>query len=136
MAGSLDRAQVSHRKALARAQTASSRVSTHSESSVFTLEEFFILGVLRDREMYGLQIVRSLSAHSDFGIPLGTGVIYPTLKTLVKKGLLCSRQANGSPRVYYALTDTGRERLKAMADRLANLGNTAQLLAAASRSPA
>ena len=136
MAGSLDR-QVSNRNTLPRAKTAHHHHSAHDKSSTFTLEEFFILGVLRDRELYGLEIVSSLAAYSEFGISLWMGVIYPTLKSLVKEGALRSHQANsGPPRVYYALTDIGGERFKAIADQLAHLGEIAELLTAGIRPPA
>jgi len=134
MAGSLDRAQGSKRNAPLRAQGAQNYASSHPNSPSFTLEEFFILGVLQDRELYGLQIVSALVAYSEFGISLGMGVIYPTLKSLVKEGALRSHQANSGPaRVYYALTDAGRERFRAIAGQLAHLGKIAQLLAAGIR---
>lgn len=134
MAGSLGRTQVSNRNALPRAHPRHHHAAAHDKSSSFTLEEFFILGVLRDRELYGLEIVSSLAAYSEFGISLGMGVIYPTLKGLVKEGALHSHQADGGPpRVYYALTDMGRERFKSIAYQLAHLGKIAQLLAAGVR---
>jgi len=103
-------------------------LATHSDS--FTLQELFVLGVLKEREMYGLEIVRSLSTHSDFGISPGMGIVYPLLKTLVKEGTLRSRRVNGTPRTYYSLTDHGRERLLAIARRWASLNNAVQSLAA------
>jgi len=105
-------------------------------SDTFALEEFFVLGVLREREMYGLEIVRSLSAHPDFGIHSGAGIIYPLLKTLVKEGTLHSRRVNGSPRTFYSLTDQGRERFQAIAKRWASLNDIVQALAAGTPPPA
>ena len=136
MAGALNRKEASNKDAVPRARTVDNRLSTHDKPLNFTLEEFFILGVLRDRELYGLQIVNALTAYSEFGISLGMGVIYPTLKTLVKEGALHSHQANSGPlRIYYSLTDVGRERFKDIAYLLAHLGKIAQLLAAGVRSP-
>ena len=104
--------------------------SARFKISSYTLEEFFILGVLKDREMYGLEIARSLSSYSEFGLSLGRGVIYPTLKTLAKEGALSSRLESGRrPLVYYSLTSTGLVRLKDIAYWLARLGATAKSVA-------
>lgn len=132
MAGALDWVRVSTDNG---AGTQADRTS-HAPADTFALEEFFVLGVLREREMYGLEIVRSLSAHPDFGIHAGAGVIYPLLKTLVKEGTLQSRRVNGTPRTYYSLTDQGIERFLAIAKRWASLNDTVQSLAANRRPPA
>ncbi len=100
------------------------------ERPTFTLEEFFILGLLKDREMYGLEVVRSLAAHSDVGLVSGTGVVYPILKMLVKEGALSTRRAAGAPRTYYRATSQGLERFIAIAKRLEGLNHTVQLLIA------
>jgi PadR family transcriptional regulator PadR len=105
-------------------------------ADTFALEEFFVLGVLREREMYGLEIVRSLTARPDFGIHSGAGIIYPLLKTLVKEGTLQSRRANGTPRTYYSLTEQGRERFLTLVKRWASLNDAVQSLAADNRPPA
>lgn len=126
MAGSLDWVRVSADGAVsARAGRASS-----APSDTFALEEFFVLGLLREREMYGLEVVRSLSAHPDFGIHSGAGIVYPLLKTLVKEGTLRARRVNGTPRTYYSLTDQGRERFLTLVKRWAKLNDAVQSLAA------
>ena len=79
--------------------------------------------------MYGLEIVRSLSAQPDFGIHSGAGIIYPLLKTLVKEGTLHSRRVNGTPRIYYSLTDQGRERFLALVKRWASINDAVQSMA-------
>ena len=116
---------------MVREQAGQHLVSMGFKSSSFSLEEFFILSVLKGGEMYALQIERSLSSYSEFGLSLGRGVLYPTLKTLVSEGLLTSRLGSGShgPVVYYSLSETGFERLKDIAYWLANLGETAKSLA-------
>ena len=137
MATPLNEADISVKRASPHEEQTHNSLSSHDNSPSFTLEEFFILGLLKDHELYGLQIVSSLAAYSEFGISLGMGVIYPTLKTLVKEGALRSHQANsGPPRVYYALTETGWERFKAIAEQLAHLGKTAQFLASEIKPPA
>lgn len=94
----------------------------------FSVLEFRILGLLRDRELYGTEIVKSLSAHESFGQPPGNGVVYPLLKDLVKEGVLGSRRTGGPPRIYYYLTETGRERLHAIAGQWISLNQAVQLL--------
>jgi PadR family transcriptional regulator PadR len=103
---------------------------SRAPADTFALEEFFVLGILREREMYGLEVVRSLSAHPDFGIHSGAGIVYPLLKTLVKEGTLHSRRVNGTPRIYYSLTDQGRERFLALVKRWASINDAVQSLAA------
>lgn len=127
MAGSLDWVRVSTNEGVSGTH-ANRAPLTHADT--FALEEFFVLGVLRDREMYGLEIVRFLSAHPDFGIQSGAGIIYPLLKTLVKEGALQSRRVNGTPRTYYGLTEQGRERFQAIVKRWASLNDAVQSLAA------
>ena len=105
-------------------------------ADTFALEEFFVLGILREHEMYGLEIVRSLSAHPDFGIHAGAGIIYPLLKTLVRKGALHSRRVHGTPRTYYSLTEQGRERFLALVKRWASINDAVQSLTADTRPPA
>jgi len=105
-------------------------------ADTFALEEFFVLGVLREREMYGLEIVRSLSAHPDFGIHSGAGIIYPLLKTLVNEGTLRSRRAKGTPRTYYSLTEQGKERFLALVKRWASLNEAVQSLTTDTLPPA
>lgn len=85
--------------------------------------------------MYGLEIVRSLSAHPDYGLHSGAGIIYPLLKTLAKEGILHSRRVNGTPRIYYSLTDQGKERFLALVKRWASLNEAVQSLAADTHPP-
>lgn len=99
-----------------------------AEISVFTLPELLVLVVLKDHEMYGQEIARSLSEHPDFGVPPGNGILYPVLKTLVREGALSARRVPGTPRIYYSLTDQGRERLLAIAKRWADLNEAVQSL--------
>ena len=126
VAGSLDWVRVSTDQGVS--GTHASRAPAAS-ASTFALEEFFVLAVLREGEMYGLEVVRALSAHPNYGIHSGAGIIYPLLKTLVKEGTLQSRRINGTPRTYYSLTDQGRERFQALVKRWASLNEAVQSLA-------
>ena len=129
MAGSLDWVRVSTNEG------AVGRLAPAPADS-FALEEFFVLGILREHEMYGLEIVRSLSAHPDFGIHSGAGIIYPLLKTLVRKGTLHSRRVHGTPRTYYSLTEQGKERFLALVKRWASLNQAVQSLTTDTLPPA
>lgn len=78
--------------------------------------ELAILSVLAKNEMYGSQLVESLSSHRDLSISVGT--VYPLLARLKKAGLVDSSWTEspvGPPRKYYRLTDLGRQDLAAMA---------------------
>lgn len=75
-----------------------------------------ILAVLQEEEMYGYQIVRQISTHSDGQLEFGEGSIYPALHALEKSGLLASRWVaqDGRPdRKYYRLTPKGVRELTA-----------------------
>ena len=96
------------------------------EIATATLAEFLVLAVLREHEMYGREIARTLSEHSDFGISPGLGILYSLLKKLAKEGALNVRRSQGSSRVFYSLTDLGRDRLLDIARRWAILNESVQ----------
>jgi PadR family transcriptional regulator PadR len=112
----------------ARAQVSLAQPTVTPELSTFTLREFLILGVLKDHEMCGSEVVKLVSARLDFGIPPGSGIIYPALKTLAKTGALRSRRTHGTPRIYYSLTDQGKGRLFAIAEHWNTLNCAIQSL--------
>ena len=75
--------------------------------------ELLILRMLKDREMYGYDLVKAIRESTGGEIALGEGVIYPTLHDLESKGHLSTRRAakNGRTRIYYKLTKKGFNRL-------------------------
>ena len=75
--------------------------------------ELLILRLLKDREMYGYDLVRAIRKATGGEIALGEGVIYPTLHDLEAKGFLETRRMakNGRTRIYYKLTRKGFNRL-------------------------
>lgn len=78
--------------------------------------ELAILASLWGEELYGLEIIRRLEAHSD--LLLAEGTIYPILGRLKRDGLIDSKWVEaeaGHPRKYYWLTAAGRRRVVAMA---------------------
>lgn len=78
--------------------------------------EMAALASLWQGRLYGLEIIRFLESHSR--LVLSEGTIYPILSRLKAEGMLTSEWVEaeaGHPRKYYALTEAGRERLRAMA---------------------
>lgn len=74
--------------------------------------EYCVLALLAAREMYGLELVRTL-AEVD-GMVLSEGTLYPLLSRLRKEELVettWQESAAGPPRRYYRLTATGRRAL-------------------------
>ena len=80
--------------------------------------ELLILRCLKDREMYGYELVQEIRARTDAVVTLGEGVLYPLLHALERKGALQSRRktVQGRSRVYYAITPTGAERLAGLSN--------------------
>lgn len=69
--------------------------------------ELCVLGVLAERDMYGYEVVKELSADLD----TNENTIYPILRRLTKDGLLQSYTVNtgsGPIRKYFTLTDEGK----------------------------
>ena len=75
--------------------------------------EYCVLALLRDRERYGFELVRSLASAD--GLVTSEGTIYPLLARLREEGLVETtwRQSTlGPPRRYYRLTPNGRSALE------------------------
>ncbi len=76
--------------------------------------EYCVLAMLRDHELYGLDIARRLT--HDGILMSGEGTLYPLLARLRKAGLVDTtwqESVEGPPRRYYSLTDDGRAALDA-----------------------
>lgn len=78
--------------------------------------ELLLLRLLREQEMYGYELVRSIKSVTAEAISLGEGVIYPVLHGLERNGSLKSKRkaVGGRTRVYYAVTKKGRDRLETL----------------------
>jgi PadR family transcriptional regulator PadR len=79
--------------------------------------EMAALASLWQGRLYGLEIIRFLENHSS--LALAEGTIYPILNRLKLEGLLTSEWVEaeaGHPRKYYSLTESGRQRLRLMAE--------------------
>lgn len=78
--------------------------------------ELAILAALWESPLYGLEILRNLESGSDLVVVEGT--VYPLLTRLRGLSLVASEWVesdSGHPRKYYRLTDSGRQRVLAMA---------------------
>ena len=83
--------------------------------------EMAALASLWNGRLYGLEIIRFLETQSN--LVLAEGTIYPILNRLKADALLTSEWVEadaGHPRKYYSLTDTGRQRLRLMANAWVN----------------
>ena len=76
--------------------------------------ELLLLRLLKEREMYGYELVRAIKKVTDEAISLGEGVVYPVLHSLERNGSLTSKRkaVGGRTRVYYSVTKKGRDRLE------------------------
>lgn len=78
--------------------------------------EFCILLMIRQKPMYGYEIIQALEPYPILAARENT--IYPLLRRLLKEDYISSSWQEGTeglpPRKYYALTGTGRDYLAAM----------------------
>jgi PadR family transcriptional regulator, regulatory protein PadR len=74
-----------------------------------------IMAALEGGERFGRDICREFKRRAGRKLPYGS--LYTTLKRMQDKGLVSSREGESNPdhggnhRLYYALTDKGREKL-------------------------
>ena len=74
-----------------------------------------VLQLLSSGEMYGYQLVASLTKQSAGVFELGQSTLYPMLYNLESKGMIAARQKagdNGRMRKYYRLTNKGKKKLE------------------------
>ena len=73
-----------------------------------------VLALLKDGDKYGYEMVTELARRSDDTFALKEGTLYPLLHSLEKERLVRSyiKESGGRQRKYYALTDSGQERLE------------------------
>jgi len=72
--------------------------------------ELCILNDIRNRRMYGYEIVRKLRKIE--GLIISEGVVYPILSRLKRQGLVktsIQESPEGPPRKYYQLTQQGKD---------------------------
>jgi PadR family transcriptional regulator PadR len=80
--------------------------------------ELLVLRCLKEREMYGYELVQEIRSRTREALSAGEGVIYPLLHTLERDGAVTSsrRTVQGRSRVYYALTPKGGERFAGLSE--------------------
>jgi PadR family transcriptional regulator PadR len=74
--------------------------------------EYCVLALLSGREMYGVELVRQLSA--SLGMTTSEGTVYPLLSRLRRMGRVETawrESPTGPPRRYYTLTVSGKAAL-------------------------
>lgn len=74
-----------------------------------------VLALLKEREMYGYEIIEELEKRSNHVFKLKEGTLYPILHTLEKDRCLTARDAKtpgGRLRRYYRITEKGLRALE------------------------
>ncbi|NEO84625.1 MAG: helix-turn-helix transcriptional regulator [Spirulina sp. SIO3F2] len=78
-----------------------------------TLEEYILMSILA-RDLYGLEIAKTIKTASEGKYKVSVGSLYPALNKLTKKGLVESywgdeqlEERNGARRKYYCITGEG-----------------------------
>lgn len=77
--------------------------------------DLLILSLIKERDMYGFEIIRELEARSEKVFSLKEGTLYPVLHRLENKNYLKSYRQEGErgrSRKYYSLTRSGLARLE------------------------
>jgi DNA-binding PadR family transcriptional regulator len=93
---------------------------------------FHILLALADGEKHGYGIMQEVAAISDGQIKLGPGTLYGTIKRMLADGWIEESDERPDPeldderRRYYRLTDFGGKVVRAEAQRLSRLVETAR----------
>ena len=75
-----------------------------------------VLKLLEEKDMYGYEMIDTLSKRSDNVFELKVGTLYPLLHSMVQSGYLESynQEANGKLRKYYRITPNGKKYLEKM----------------------
>ena len=87
----------------------------HEKSLLSGSTSMLLLALLKDRDMYGYEMVEELARRSDDTFRLKEGTLYPLLHTLEKEHCVESyitQTPAGRDRKYYRLTDIGRIQLE------------------------
>ncbi len=74
-----------------------------------------VLALLKEKEMYGYQIIEELDRRSNHVFQMKEGTLYPVLHGLEKDKLVSAREAEtvkGRVRRYYAVTEKGLRALE------------------------
>jgi DNA-binding PadR family transcriptional regulator len=72
--------------------------------------KFALLHLLRERSMYGYEMIKALEERSGGFYTPSPGSIYPTLQMLEERGFVSSAESEGKK--VYSITDSGRKLLE------------------------
>lgn len=76
---------------------------------------YVLLLVLKDKELYGYELIEEVKQHTS--IEIAEGTLYPLMNRLKTAGMVTSKwveQESGIPRKYYVLTSEGQKNLQKM----------------------
>jgi DNA-binding PadR family transcriptional regulator len=96
-----------------------------------------ILLALADKVRHGYAIMKQVQADSDGRVKMGPGTLYGALSRMTKSGLIDESEGRSNPdldderRIYYRLTDAGRDALSLEISRYRSVVEVAK-----ARSPA
>ena len=78
--------------------------------------ELIVLSVLSQKDMYGYELVKTISEKSNKNFELPLGTLYPVLYRFVENGLISDRDevVNKRLRKYYHLEEKGKEYYKTL----------------------
>ena len=78
--------------------------------------ELIVLLCVYKKDMYGYEMIDTLSKRSDNVFELKVGTLYPLLHSMVQSGYLESynQEANGKLRKHYRITPNGKKYLEKM----------------------
>lgn len=85
------------------------------DSSLFSGSmTMLVLKLLQEKDMYGYEMIDTLSKKSDNVFEMRAGTLYPLLHNLVKQKCLGTyeQEVNGKVRKYYRLTAAGKNILE------------------------
>jgi PadR family transcriptional regulator PadR len=91
--------------------------------------EYCVLALLLERERYGFELVRDLTAAD--GIVTSEGTVYPLLTRLRQDGLVDTswqESHQGPPRKYYRITPEGKTAVHAFAEQWVRFRGTVDRL--------
>ena len=80
--------------------------------------ELVILAALQGRQVYGLELLKSL--HQLPTMQITEGTLYPLLDRLKREGLIDAewlQEGSSRPRKYYQLTNSGEDKFNALSQR-------------------
>ncbi len=88
----------------------------NNRNSVSGNAPMLLLKLLSEKDMYGYEMIETMSSRSNNIFELKVGTLYPLLHSMVQSGYLTSysQEANGKLRKYYQITDKGKKYLDKM----------------------